>query len=47
MNGLEVMWNDKPFAAAVDGGCLSVVLTNKDGKMSLSVGGIEADAGIL
>lgn len=46
MNGLEVMWNDKPFAAAVDGGCLSVVLTN-NGEMSLSVGGIEADAGIL
>lgn len=43
MKGLKIMLNDTITYAGIADGLVSVILTNKEGPLTLSIGGMEAD----
>lgn len=43
MKGLKIMLNDMVTYAGIADGLVSVILTNKEGPLTLSIGGMEAD----
>lgn len=43
MKGLKIMLNDTLTYAGIEDGMVSVILTNKEGPLTLSIGGMEAD----
>lgn len=43
MKGLKIMLNDTVTYAGIADGLVSVILTNKEGPLTLSIGGMEAD----
>lgn len=43
MKGLKIMLNDTLTYAGIEDGLVSVILTNKEGPLTLSIGGMEAD----